>query len=351
MEENKNLKILTCVLFFVFAAISCWATTESLHMLLPGLPIAFCWAMTIGFFFIASWGTKMITDSLNQNIYMENRGLTLCGGIIIVIVFWLICSMPTNTHTFFFRNLVDQTTNTEINTTQNYLAQIKDGTVTAERIQAKQAEAKNKVDIKLGELKAEIENDANPGFGPKAKEILRDFADLLDVAKIEPLTFIGTSKQDREKLYDAYRQKIYLLLDTKLKNIAESMTPPNDNYRKVAEKDWKNLNILKKSIDDEQLSLTDADDIKLVCDKINNGYSTVKGYQQYVNFNNKEDEAAYTADRPETKVKRLLSVFDVWADFVTGKIGGLSFVFWIIISILVDVAAFICFDIAFKKES
>jgi hypothetical protein len=46
----------------------------------------------------------------------------------------------------------------------------------------------------------------------------------------------------------------------------------------------------------------------------------------------------------------LLSVYDVWVDFLTGKQGGLAFVFWIIISILVDVAAFIFFDIAFKKR-
>jgi hypothetical protein len=40
----------------------------------------------------------------------------------------------------------------------------------------------------------------------------------------------------------------------------------------------------------------------------------------------------------------------VWVDFISGKEGGLSFVFWILISVLIDVAAFIFFDIAFKKE-
>ena len=103
MEENKTLKIISICGFIVFATVSCWATAESLHLLLPNLPLLVCWAVTVGFFVIASWGSKMIVDSLNQNIYLEKRGIRLIGGIIIVLFFWLICSMPTNTHTFFYR--------------------------------------------------------------------------------------------------------------------------------------------------------------------------------------------------------------------------------------------------------
>lgn len=350
MNGNSTLKIITIALFFAFAAVSCWATAESLYLLLPDLPLALCWVVTVGFFFIASWGTKMITDSCNQNVYMERRGTNLVIGIIITIVFWLFCSMPTNTHTFFFRNLINERVTTDIATTQGYLAQIRDNTVTDAKIQARCAEIKNKVDVKLGELKAEIENDANPGFGPKAKEILRDFAEILDVAKIEPLTFKGTSKQDRQTLYEAYRQKIYILLESKLTNEVNRLTPTNDNYRKDAKTAYSNLDLVKKYIDDGTLSLTDANDIKTVCEKLNKGYATVKNHSQFVDFKNEADQQAYTADNPQTKVKRLLSVYDVWVDFFKGEVGGLSFAFWILISILVDVAAFICFDIAFKKQ-
>ena len=45
-----------------------------------------------------------------------------------------------------------------------------------------------------------------------------------------------------------------------------------------------------------------------------------------------------------------MSVFDVWKDFFRGLYKGHGFVFWILISILVDIAAFIFFDLAFKKE-
>jgi len=280
---------------------------------------------------------------------MENRGTHLVLGTVLVIVFWLFCSMPTNTHTFFYRNLINDRVSNEITTTQGYLAQIKDGTVTEDRINAKITDFRNQVNVKLGQLEAEIRNEANPGNGPRAKAILSEFASLLDVPEIKPLSFKGTSQQEREVLCREYRKMIYTLRDAKEKNIINEMTPANDNYKKVAERDYKNLDIVKENISNGNIDVNDAEDVKMVCDKINQGYSTIKMYSQFVNFKNNDDKVAYTASNPQTKVSRLLSVYDVWVDFLKGRQGGLSFVFWILISILVDLAAFIFFDMAFKK--
>ena len=350
MNENKFLKIFAILAFLAFAAVSCWATSESLHLLLSSWPVVMCWVVTIGFFFIASWGTKMIVDSLNQKIYLEKRGMRLIGGLVIILVFWLACSMPTNTHTFFYRSVINDKVTTDISTTEGYLVQIRDNTVTETKIQMKCAELKNKVDIKLGELKAEIENEANPGGGTKSKEILRGFADLLGVAKIEPLSYKGTSVQDRQRLYDAYRTKIYILLESRLMNIVKELTPANNNHQVQAAKDYKNLELLKKYIEDGTLDLNDANDIKTVCDKLNAAYSTIRTYQQFVDFKDETDQKAYTSPNAVTKVKRMISVFDVWEDFLKGEYAGHGFFFWVLISILVDVAAFLFFDIAFKKS-
>ena len=79
MEQNNYLKIVWIAAFVAFAGVSCWATAESLHMLLSSWPKIMCWIVTVGFFIIASFGTKMIVDSLNQNIYIDKRGLRLIG--------------------------------------------------------------------------------------------------------------------------------------------------------------------------------------------------------------------------------------------------------------------------------
>src|SRR5574344_141904 len=226
MNQDKK-KILWIAFYVIFASISCWATVESLHMLLYSWPVICCLLVTIGFFIVASCGTTLIVNSLNQNIYYEKRGQKLIAGIIIMIVFWLICSMPTNPHTFFYRTLIGNEVTTDISTTRGYLGQIKNNTNNKNQASVKVNELKNSVDVLLGELEAEIKNEANPGFGPKSKDILRRMATILGVDKIEPLTFKGTSKQDRDKLCDAYRTKIYILADSKAQNIMKNVLSPD----------------------------------------------------------------------------------------------------------------------------
>lgn len=350
MEQKNYLKLIWMVAFIAFAAVSCWATAESLHLLLSSWPLAMCWVVTVGFFIIASLGTKMIVDSLNQDIYLEKRGLRLVGGIVIVLIFWLICSMPTNTHTFFYRTVINDKVNTDISTTRGYLSQIKNNTNNKTQATVKVNELKNNVDVLLGELEAEIKNEVNPGFGPKSKEILRKFATLLEVDKVEPLSYKGTSKQDRDKLCDAYRTKIYILAENRATNIMAHILSPNSDNIKEVKRDDENLALVKKYIGDKTINLNDAEDVEDVCDKLNTAYNTVKKNSDFVNFSSKTDEADYTADNPVTKVKRMISVFDVWEDFMAGEYAGHGFMFWIIISILVDIAAFIFFDLAFKKR-
>lgn len=350
MNDNKYLKIFSIAAYIAFAAISCWATAESLHLLLDNLPIIFCYIISIGFFQIASIGTKMMVDSLNKNVYIEKRGARLIAGTLLLLVFWLCCSMPTNTHTFFYRNVIGDVTNNDIQRTTDYLAQIKENTNNNEQAQIKVKQLQNELEILLGELEAEIKNAANPGFGPKAEEIFRKFAKLLGVDKIEPLNVKASTPKERQALCDAYRQKMYTLADSKARNIVQSILTPSKENLKEAALSMKNLQLMKKSIDNEDINLNDAQDIKTVNDQLNTAYNVVRKNEQFVNFKTETDKTEYTAQSPITKVKRLISVFDAWEGFLAGEFAGHGFGFWILISILVDTAAFIFFDIAFKKR-
>lgn len=350
MNDNKYLKIFSIAAFAAFACFSCWATAESLHLLLDNLPIVFCYVISIGFFFIASYGTKMMVDSMNKHIYLEKRGLKLISGIILLLVFWLCCSMPTNTHTFFYRTVISDVTNNDIQRTTDYLAQIKENTNNNEQAQIKVKQLQNELEILLGELEAEIKNAANPGFGSKAEEIFRKFAKLLGVDTIEPLNVKARTPKERQELCDAYRQKMYTLADSKARNIVQSILTPSKENLKEASLSMKNLLLMKKSIDNGDIDLNDAQDIKAVNDQLNTAYNVVRKNEQFVNFKNETDKIEYTAPSPITKVKKLISVFDAWEAFLAGEFAGHGFGFWILISILVDIAAFIFFDLAFKKR-
>ena len=349
--ENKFLKLLYIIAFVAFACVSCWATSESLHMLQPNWPIALCYIVTIGFFAIASLGTKMIVDSLNQNIYLEKRGLHLIGGILIVLVFWLVCSMPTNTHTFFYRSVANGIAIEDIQTTTGYLNQLIKDIQIEKQIKAKQTELDNKVKSKLTDLETEIKDEANPGFGPRSKEILRQFAELLDVPSVEQISYQSTSVQQRQKLVDMYRTKIFALADIKKQAIRNSLEAPNKkDYRDAAQNAATNIALIEKQMNNDPSALNDVSFAHEVDNRLLTGYATIKTYSNFVSFENEASKERYTAEHPITRVKRLMSVFDVWKDTLSGVYKGHGFIFWILISILVDIAAFIFFDLAFKKE-
>lgn len=357
MGQNNTLKIASVIAFIALAAVSCWATQESLHLLLESWPQFLCWIVTIAFFIIASLGTKLIVDSLNQNVYVEGRGKKLIGGILILIFFWLIFSMPTNTHTFFYRSSIGSVTSSDISMTKGYLDQLKNNTLTETKIRDKQTEFSNRVWSLFAQLEAEIRNDANPGFGPNAQKILAGFATLLEVPRVAPLSYRDRSEQSRLQLIDSYRSEIETLMQSKLNSIRRSMiSPDEDTYKAQASTDWLNLDFAENMIKSGDVDLNDASDIKDVNNRLVNGYSTIRTYSNYIDFNS-GDKDQYLPTNEDgspkqavTKVERMLSVFDVWKDFLNGKYAGRGLIIWVLLSILVDIGAFIFFDIAFKKD-
>lgn len=352
MGQNKYLKIFSVCGFIAFAAVSCWATAESLHLLLPALPLVLAWIITIGFFVIASIGSKLIVDSLNQNIYMEKRGLNLVGGLILLLVFWLICSMPTNTHTFFYRNCITDVTLDDLKNTESYLNDIRDNTFAEEKIRLQCADLENKVHAKLEDLRLEIEGPDH-GDGPKAQAILVEISELLKCATITKIDGPTATKQQRTNLVNAYRDKIDAQLQKRKaaiylqnvdeKKIAQAKKDASEDIKKV-QNAIIGLNEMRNSGVQDDATINTANGI------LKGAYSTVKNYSDMVMFKSDSDKEAYTADNQVTKTTRLLSVIDTWMDFVKGEYAGRGFIFWIIISILVDVAAFVFFDIAFKKS-
>ena len=349
--QNNYTKIFFLIAYMAFAAVSCWATSESLHMLLPTWPLLFCYVVTIGFFIIASFGTKLIVDSFNPNIYVPKRGIRLVGGLLIVLIFWIVCSLPTNTHTFFYRSVAADVAQDDIATTKGYLGQLVSNTNTENAINKEIAKFDNEIKSKLADLETEIMNEANPGFGPNAKKILDQFAALLDVPSVDPISYKNTSEQERKKLVKDYRKKIFAQAEVKKQNIRASMLAVNTKqFQKEARISSDNLTFVESSLMEDMSRINDINFAHDVDNRLQKAYTTIKTYRQFVIFDSKEDQGRYPAQNMVTKVKRLMSVFDVWKDFFKGMYKGHGFIFWIIISVLVDVAAFIFFDLAFRKS-
>lgn len=368
METRIYKKILLGLLYLVLATISCWATAQSLSLSLPKWSEILCWLLTIAFFIIASFGLKLILDSFDKNNFVEHRWLKLLGGIFILLGFWIMFSMPTNTHSFFYWNSIDDVLTKDIVTTRDYLRDLENNTITENKIRELQTKLKNDVYSKLAQLESEISNPANPGDGPETKKRVAELAVVLDKGYSDIyLSGIANTPAQRRKLCDAYRNEVNVLLEEKLLEIA------NNNRNQKLEAQFKKeatvaiarIEAIEKKMHDINDPL-DTDNSKVmmdVCARLHQGYVVIQNNKDYINFNNVLDEEKYAPaveiSESGTKIikpvitdtKRFLSVYEVWKDYLTtDRYKGMGMGIWILASILCDVAAFVYFDLMFKKE-
>lgn len=352
MGQRSTLRLICLVLFVIFAGISCWATTESLHLLLPSWPIIFCWAVTIGLFVLSSIGSKLLVDSFNMGIYLEHRRLHLLGGVVMLLAFWLIVSFPTNTHTFFYRSSVTDVAQQDLATTKSYLQQLRDNVKSEQDIRCKQDQLDREVETLLVALNNEIDNIANPGFGPRSKAILTKIAVTLQIEEIPALSYTSSSTKSIQGLKDQYRKMILEQLNVRKSKLRENYTNQQEkHFKPEAVQAIKNIEVMQAEIARMGAEgAIDNDLIKQADIALKQGYATIHNYRDHVDFSSESDRVLYESNDPITRTARLLSVFDVWKDYLAGRYAGRGFIFWILLSLVVDIAAFIFFDIAFTRR-
>ncbi|MDE6323603.1 MAG: hypothetical protein K2L85_05710 [Paramuribaculum sp.] len=328
--------------FLILAGISCWATEKSLHMLLPaGWPEILVWGITAAFFVVASIGTKLIADSLMSQQFIKNRKGKLWGGVFLVVFFWLIMSMPTNTHTFFYNDKIGSTISEDIKITSKYLQQVVD----SKKIDEDGKKIKDAVEEQIQHIVAQFNGDEPPykrGNGEQIGLHLKQINIILNSSIRQDPRY---NSQD-STILNGYRLEIDKALAQALKN--HTVT---EESVQAARRQIKRLAALNDSIQDHVASASLSEEEIRQCEKeIKDGYNIIAANKTFIQFDkNSDDKEAYTKENAETKTKRLSSVIDVFfVDFLSGKYPG-SFWYYVILSILVDIAAFIFFDIAFKN--
>ena len=356
MNNINYLKILWFILYFLFACISCWATAESLNLTWPSVPIVVCYVIAIGFYIVASVGATMVAKAFDKDKFIEHRNWFLGGGIVILLFFWLIVSLPTNSHTFLYRNKIADVLNEEQHTTNKYLKQIQLGSAIDRRIVSDTLELSNKVKSQCTALEAEIKNEINPGVGPESRKIKASIADLLGIEKIETLSGDDTSIEGREALCRAYRSIIYQHLanaERRIEGNYRAQYRLKDQYISQSKACEKNIDTWIASWKRGEVSANDPKDVK---DDFNDrrlmpAYSLIKTCRSYVDFDNKDDEQRYTSENLTSNISKIISVYDLWYEFLFASYsGGMFMVFCILISLLVDIAAFVFCYLAFKKD-
>jgi hypothetical protein len=356
MNQKSFLQIFALVAFLVLMGVSCWATVESLHLLLPSWPVIFFWAVTVIFFVVASIGTKLIVDSLSQRLFIEHRGWQLISGIILLIAFWVSFSLPTNTHTFFYRAAVKDVVIRDLTETKGKLQDLANEGEAGKIIAQEKADFKNKIDAIFSKFAAEINNPGNPGWADKAEAVIIELE--AELGKVQRLKLRNSSFQGRQELIKAMREQVDKLVDSKLNTVYKTRL---DNINRGLDKPAINkliadLQKVQNKIDAHPTSNDEPTEATTVT--LSQAYKIIEKYSDVLisNFDKqypaltkiaKEDKLIYAG---VSRTERMRSVIDVWRDFFAGKYAGRGFAFWIIVAALVDIAGFIFFDIAFAKK-
>lgn len=372
MNNNKFLKIFSIIAFVAFLAVSCWATVESLFMSDPikmGSRIPY-WVVTIGLFVISSIGATLIVNSLNQRIRVDNRGGKLIGGIVLLLVFWIFFSMPTNTHTFFYSNKGEAIIGEDLQRTTMYLKQMSQQQLD-QTIAKHQSECAGEIRSHYQSFIHEYDSRINPGFGPKTRENMQKLntllADKYGVGGLEVLSGNHSTVSSRNKVIKQYNTQIDSIIKLAQEIIKNTTLADKGIAKQDADKVLKKLLLDKEMMDycksrDSTMSLND---IKKIKNDIQDGYTVISNHPDQVRFANSYDKQLYSKrtdkngevskdkdgniQAQECESARLFNAFSIWQDYLKGKFKGMGFFYWIMLAMLVDIAGFIFFTIAFRK--
>lgn len=345
--ENKFLKIFALVAFVAFAAVSCWSTTESLFLTLENaeIPKWVFWIAVVGLYVLTSICTKLVLDSFNQNIYVERRTLKFIVGVLGVILLWIAFSMPTNAHTFFYKQMAKNTAVKELKHVDGELQKLSSENTFLETYNAEWDKFEADVLNALAGIKREINDFQNPGTAAKTEARIVDVEDLLGLktGTIARITARNTSQAELNNVCAYYDKAVKEQLDIKRQQHESKVSSKLEEFHE----NMKDVEPLRRDIATtiDQLDNTQYDkDAVLKNARIVIGRAYAELESQY--------SGIYTYDETVYRSDRLTKVTKVWGDYFKGKFKHTDYTlwYWILLSIIVDIAAFAFFSLAFKNE-
>lgn len=353
----NNKKLLWFLGFLVVTAISCWATSSSFLLMMPSMlssnPVVrtiLVYALVFVFFVLASYAVKLIIDALNNDGTLSHPKVQLWGGLALLIFTWIIISLPTNAHTFFYKLKIGDVVTQDLKTTKAYSQQLADRVVVDSAYYELEKDVLKEWELFEGEVKSGI---TGSGFGKYAAAHVAKINTMLGSEYMIPTPQNTNRATDAENtLLLNYWKDHYLVPNlNRLKSdkyqvgTKAAIEAKNDVNRIIAMEDSVHQLILTNQISEDSAEpiITQSAGVLKVA------YTNIKTNSKFVQFNNKEDKETYMADNIDTKTTRFLNPYSVTYDYFTGKI-PFTFTFWLLLSVLIDVSGFFFYYQATKQD-
>lgn len=362
MKQLQFKRLFCWFAFLILGFFSCYWTSESLEIWQPILGKTGSWLLAILFYIMASFSFQLILNALNKsyNFYDKfmGRGASLIIGFIGLVLFWMVCSMPTNTHTLLYNAEVRATISKDLATTQGYLQSLKKNNKAINDIDARYESKAQEVAAIFVRMQAEMEDPTNVGIGRRFKLLVAELNNTLSPIdksatngrSIQEVNNPGSTPAQWLATYYQYKAQADKILkiyrsacDAEIAKIRQTMNA------KELESLLDCCNSASKDID---RMVGVSNNIIAAADKdLENAYAYIGTNARYIDFDTQADSLAYCSPNPQTKVKALRNVPGVWQDYiVTDRYNGHGFIWWVLISILVDIAGFIFFFLANKDH-
>jgi hypothetical protein len=353
MRSFNFKQVLAVVAFLALAGFSCFWTAESLFIWQPSITRIGAWLIAIVFYVVASICFSLFIKGFDRHEYFQpglfsSRGGHNFFGFLGLLLFWIMVSLPTNTHTLLYRASIKNVITTDLNRTLGYLQDLKDNNVEIKKVEAQYNSKKEAVDALIQRLIAEIDNPGAVGIGQRFETVLVELDAELGTT-IQRTANVGTNKTQWLKTVNYYQKQAYEQLklyqatcDKEIERIRRTMNSPQLNSH------IENCKIALKDINEMQGVNNDV--VGAAVNDLISDYAFIKSNQDYISFK-EGDKERYTREGAIPEAKEMLSVPDVWWDFLTtDKYKGHGFIWWVFIALLVDLSAFIFFDLAFRKK-
>ena len=353
MGRLNLVKLGSMLAFLILASFSCYWTAESLYIWNPMLTVYGAWLISIVFYVIASLCFSKMLNSTDRYGNYTNKTGGQTGqfllGLLGLIVFWIFLSLPTNTHTLLYRASIKDVATVDLERTKGYLTSLKDNNVEIKKIETEYTDKELQVASLLERMRAEIDHPGQLGIADRFNTILLELDNVLG-ASIQRRANVGTTKKEWLITIQYYanqaRQHLKILradADRRIQTVRNNM-----NAQDI---DKLIYNCDAALSDIHNMNDVDNDIVSYAVKDLTEGYAYIGKNAEYVDFKD-ADKERYTKEGAIPETKAMLSVPDVWKDYITtDKYAGRGFIWLVLIALLVDIAAFIFFNIAFNKKN
>jgi hypothetical protein len=266
-------------------------------------------------------------------------------GLLGILLLWIAFSMPTNAHTYFYKQMAKNTAVKELKHVDGELQKLSSEHSFLETYNAEWDKYEADVMSRLNKIKAEIKDFQNTGTGDKTEACVAETEDILGIktGTIARIKARDRSQKEINKACEHYDVAVKEQLAVKKQQHEANVQRAYADFQER----MKNVPLLRRNI---KTTLEQLDDEQY--DK----EAVLKNARKVIGESYAELEAQfngiYTYDENVYRSDRLVKVTKVWGDYFSGKFKHTDYTlwYWILLSIIVDIAAFAFFNLTFKKE-